>query len=156
MEDLIKQEEFLVKKEYYPWKRLALFYFVGWLEAVGIYIFSLGYSEFPEIFDPVMNIYFLSAFIMPFIMVFSSRKMWLLPRLKIVVSLALLMMVYFFAFVLFHPVFGSPLFSSIPEYSSLTYFVLFLFSSVYLIVTLIILYVISLLNRRNTKRLSVS
>lgn len=156
MEDLIKEEEFLVKKEYNPWKRLAFFYFVGLLEAVGIYIFTLGYSEFPEIFDPVMNIYFLSAFIMPFIMIFSSRKIWLLPRLKIVVSLTLLMMVYFFAFVLFHPVFGSQLFSSISEYSSLTYFVLFLFSSVYLIVTLIILYVISLLNRRNTKRLSVS
>ena len=95
MEDLLKEEEFLAKKDdYNPWKGFMMFYGIAVLYFIiitylGKYVKGTGYGNIYTLFFGVFMIS------MPFLMIFSNRKNILLPKRTILISVCILTSLFF-------------------------------------------------------------
>lgn len=96
MQDLLNEEEF-IKKPYNPWKRFMVFYAVAVVHVL-LFFFMALHLELNEVsrLIGIPLLFLIPA--MPFIMIFSKKANRSLDKRTLMLSVCLLMMVYFLTY----------------------------------------------------------
>lgn len=99
MQDLLNEEEFLQPKTYNPWKRFIVFYGIAFLNMGAVYfILQTTYID-NLLYLRIISIFLASlCLIMPFLMVFHTKKNIHSKKSTIYKGVSLLMLTYLLTF----------------------------------------------------------
>ncbi|MFD2603297.1 hypothetical protein [Flavobacterium suzhouense] len=101
MEDLLKEEEFLVQKDNYnPWKGFVVFYVITIFLFPSLYVFNKYVSNIKTDNIQFVLFFFVAPVLLVLGLFFSNRKVILLPFKIVVLAIELLMLAYFCSYFL--------------------------------------------------------